>query len=38
MGERSRVRRTFTPQFKRDAVNLVLNGKTVYGNWNDLGD
>lgn len=30
MGKRTtRVRRTFTPQFKRDAVNLVQAGKTV---------
>ncbi len=27
--ETTRVRRTFTPQFKRDAVGLVKQGKTV---------
>jgi len=27
--ETTRVRRTFTPQFKRDAVALVEQGKTV---------
>ena len=27
--EPSRVRRTFTPQFKRDAVRLVNDGKSV---------
>ena len=27
--ETTRVRRTFTPQFKRDAVDLVLQGKTI---------
>ena len=31
MGKRNttRVRRTFTPQFKRDAVALVKKGKTI---------
>jgi transposase len=37
MGDRSRVRRTFTPQFKRDAVSLVLDGKTVTEVARDLG-
>ena len=27
--ETARVRRSFTPQFKRDAVDLVKRGKTV---------
>ncbi len=27
--ETTRVRRTFTPQFKRDAVGLVKQGKTI---------
>jgi transposase len=27
--EPTRVRRTFTPQFKRDAVRLVTDGKSV---------
>ncbi len=27
--ETTRVRRTFTPQFKRDAIGLVKQGKTV---------
>ncbi len=39
MGKKTtRVRRTFTPQFKRDAVNLVVHGgKTVTAVAGDLG-
>ena len=33
----TRVRRTFTPQFKRDAVALVNEGKTVTEVARDLG-
>jgi transposase len=33
----ARVRRTFTPQFKRDAVRLVEEGKTVSEVARDLG-
>jgi putative transposase len=33
----SRVRRTFTPQFKKDAVALVLGGRTVNQVAHDLG-
>jgi len=32
-----RVRRTFTPQFKRDAVALVLGGRSVNEIAHDLG-
>ena len=32
-----RVRRTFTPQFKKDAVALVLGGRTVNEVAHDLG-
>ena len=32
-----RVRRTFTPQFKRDAVALVLGGRSVNEVAHDLG-
>src|SRR5712692_8893560 len=32
-----RVRRTFTPQFKRDAVALVLGGRSVNKPAHDLG-
>jgi len=32
-----RVRRTFTPQFKRDAVALVLGGRSVNEVAQDLG-
>jgi transposase-like protein len=32
-----RMRRTFTPQFKRDAVALVLNGQSVNEVAHDLG-
>ena len=32
-----RVRRTFTPQFKKDAVALVRQGKTVTEVANSLG-
>jgi len=35
--ETTRVRRTFTPQFKRDAVKLVNEGKTVSEVARDLG-
>ena len=35
--ETTRVRRTFTPQFKRDAVQLVNEGKTVSEVARDLG-
>jgi transposase len=33
----SRIRRTFTPQFKKDAVALVLGGRTVNEVAHDLG-
>lgn len=33
----SRIRRTFTPQFKKDAVALVLGGRTVNAVAHDLG-
>ncbi len=33
----ARVRRTFTPEFKRDAVRLVHEGKTVTEVARDLG-
>jgi transposase-like protein len=33
----TRVRRTFTPQFKRDAVKLVNEGKSVTEVARDLG-
>ena len=33
----SRIRRTFTPQFKKDAVTLVLGGRTVNAVAHDLG-
>lgn len=33
----SRVRRTFTPQFKKDAVALVRDGRTVTAVAHDLG-
>ena len=32
-----RIRRTFTPQFKRDAVALVLGGRSVDEVAHDLG-
>jgi len=32
-----RVRRTFTPQFKKDAVALVLGGRSVNEVAHDLG-
>ncbi len=32
-----RVRRTFTPQFKRDAVALVRSGRSVNEVAHDLG-
>ena len=38
MGKKtSRIRRTFTPQFKKDAVALVLGGRTVNEVAHDLG-
>jgi transposase len=38
MGRKSsRIRRTFTPSFKRDAVRLVDEGKTVTEVARDLG-
>jgi transposase len=33
----TRVRRSFTPEFKRDAIRLVKNGKTVTEVARDLG-
>lgn len=33
----ARVRRTFTPQFKKDAVEMVQRGKTVTEVSNSLG-
>jgi transposase-like protein len=33
----ARVRRTFTPQFKKDAVEMVRQGKTVTEVSNSLG-
>ena len=33
----ARIRRTFTPQFKRDAVALVQGGRTVNEVAHDLG-
>jgi transposase-like protein len=33
----SRIRRTFTPQLKKDAVALVLDGRTVNEVAHDLG-
>jgi transposase-like protein len=33
----SRIRRTFTPQFKKDAVALILGGRTVNEVAHDLG-
>lgn len=33
----SRIRRTFTPQFKKDAVALVTGGRTVNEVAHDLG-
>lgn len=33
----SRVRRTFTPQFKKDALALVLGGRTINEVAHDLG-
>ena len=33
----TRIRRTFTPQFKRDAVALVQGGRTVNEVAHDLG-
>ena len=33
----ARVRRTFTPQFKKDAVAMVCSGKTVTEVSNSLG-
>ena len=33
----SRIRRTFPPQFKKDAVALVLGGRTVNEVAHDLG-
>ena len=33
----ARVRRTFTPQFKKDAVEMVRRGKTVTEVSNSLG-
>jgi len=33
----SRIRRTFTPQFKKDAVALVQGGRTVNEVAHDLG-
>lgn len=33
----ARVRRTFTPQFKKDAVAMVRNGKTVTEVAHSLG-
>lgn len=33
----TRVRRSFTPEFKRDAIRLVRNGKTVTEVARDLG-
>ena len=33
----ARVRRTFTPQFKKDAVAMVRSGKTVTEVSNSLG-
>ncbi|MDQ3208994.1 MAG: transposase [Gemmatimonadota bacterium] len=33
----SRIRRTFTPQFKKDAVALVLSGRSVNEVAHDLG-
>ena len=33
----TRVRRTFTPEFKRDAIRLVNKGKTVTEVARDLG-
>ena len=35
--ETTRVRRIFTPKFKRDAVKLVREGKTVSEVARDLG-
>lgn len=32
-----RIRRAFTPQFKKDAVNLVKSGRTVTDVARDLG-
>ena len=33
----ARVRRTFTPQFKKDAVEMIRQGKTVTEVSNSLG-
>lgn len=33
----TRVRRSFTPEFKRDAVRLVEKGKTITEVARDLG-
>src|SRR5262245_13329333 len=37
VGKRSRIRRTFTPAFKRDAVRLVAEGKTATEVARNLG-
>src|SRR5262245_20595851 len=37
VGKRSRIRRTFTPAFKRDAVRLVDEGKTATEVARNLG-
>ena len=36
-GKSSRIRRTFTPRFKRDAVRLLDEGKTATEVARDLG-